>query len=235
MQRCFDHTDFDAHNLTIQIQLQTLLRSRETTLYGRQYTYLRLKQIGMPLVRDRIFQILKELDPSGVPSRCINLSSRPRGAYLLPGPNFVSSIDGHHKLSMYGIEIYASIDAFSSYGPSQLSLLFSISLLFTSKYIMCLNTIRWAYACMYWGRHKVFEHTKVAYTQNIRQNCRGLKVVCSITKYWPLYCIGSVMYASDWLCINLGICTRVTYQITANTSSSESLFFYSFYENTFPV
>jgi len=124
MQRRFDHRDFEAHNLAIRIQLQTLLRSGETTLYGRQYTYQQLKQMGMPVVRDRMFQILKELDPLGVASRRINLSSRPRGAYLVPGPNFVWSIDGHHKLSMYGIEIYAGIDAFSRYG--QLSLLFSI-------------------------------------------------------------------------------------------------------------
>ena len=130
MQRRFDHTDFDAHNLAIRRQLQTLLRSGETTLYGRQYTYQRLKQMGMPVVRNRMFQILKELDPIGVASRRINLSSRPRGAYLVPGPNFVWSIDGHHKLSMYGIEIYAGIDAFSRYG--QLSLLFSI---FSSIYL----------------------------------------------------------------------------------------------------
>ena len=75
MQRRFDHTDFDAYNLAIQIQLQTLLKSGETTLYGRQYTYQRLKQIGMPVVRDHMFQILKELDLIGVASRRIKLSS----------------------------------------------------------------------------------------------------------------------------------------------------------------
>lgn len=123
MQRRFDYRDFDAHNFAIQMQLQTLLGSGETTLYGRQYTYQRLKQMGLPVVRDRMFQILKELDPISVASRRMNLSSRPCGAYLLPGPNFVWSIYGHHKLSMYSIEIYAGIDAFSRYG--QLSFFFS--------------------------------------------------------------------------------------------------------------
>lgn len=126
MQRRFDHTDFDAHNLAIQIQLQTLLKSGETMLYGRQYTYQRLKPIGMPVVRDHMFQILKELDLIGVASRRIKLSSRSWGAYLVPSPNFVWSINGHHKLSMYGIEIYTGIDAFSRYSLSQLSLLSSI-------------------------------------------------------------------------------------------------------------
>ena len=66
MQRRFDHTEFQSHNVAIRIQLQTLLRSGETTLYGRQYTYQRLKQAGMPVVWDRMFKILKELDQLGV-------------------------------------------------------------------------------------------------------------------------------------------------------------------------
>jgi len=128
MQRRFDHTEFQSHNSPIRLELQTLLRSGETTLYGRQYTYQRLKQAGMPVVRDRMFKILKELDPLGVASRSIHLSSKARGVYLVPGPNFVWSIDGHHKLSMYGIEIYAGIDAFSRY--VQLHSLFKFSFFF---------------------------------------------------------------------------------------------------------
>ena len=115
MQRRFDHSQFDAHNSAICIKLQALLTSGQTMLYGRQFTYQRLKQAGMPVVRDRMFKILKELDPIGVAGRRIHLTSTPRGAYLVPGLNFVWSIDGHYKLSMYGIEIYAGIDAFSRY------------------------------------------------------------------------------------------------------------------------
>jgi len=85
--------------------LQTLLSSGQTILDGRQYTYEQLNQGGMPVVRDRMFQILKFLDPAGLGSQRLQLTMRPRGAYIVPGPLFVWSIDAHHKLSMYGIEI----------------------------------------------------------------------------------------------------------------------------------
>jgi hypothetical protein len=38
---------------------------------------------------------------------------RQRGAYIVPGPNYLWSIDGYLKLAPYGIEIYAAIDAYS--------------------------------------------------------------------------------------------------------------------------
>ena len=95
--------------------LNELLGSGQTILYGRQYTYDRLKQAGMPVVRDRMFNILKTIDPAGVARQHLHLTTKPRGAYTVPGPNFVWSSDGHHKLSMYGIETYAGIDAFSRY------------------------------------------------------------------------------------------------------------------------
>ena len=115
MRRRFDPEDFDTHNESIRIMLEELLGIGETTLYGRQYTYERLRQAGMPVVRDRMFAILKELDPIGVAGRRLHLGRRPRGAYTVPGPNFVWLIDGHHKPSMFGIEIYTGIDAFSRY------------------------------------------------------------------------------------------------------------------------
>ena len=34
---------------------------------------------------------------------------------MVPGPNFLWSIDGYMKLQLYGIEIYAGIDAYSQY------------------------------------------------------------------------------------------------------------------------
>lgn len=114
--RCrFEHSDFEEHNTVMRTRLQLLLSSGQTTLYGRQYTYQHLRQLGIPVVRDWMFSILKDLDPAAVASRRLHLSMKPRGAYFVPGPNFVWSVDGHHKLSMYGIEIYAGIDAFSRY------------------------------------------------------------------------------------------------------------------------
>ena len=115
MRRRHREGEFDVHNSVMREAILSHLQSGETTLYGRGYTYQRLRQSGIPVARDRMFSIMKELDPNGVANRRLFLSSSPRGGYFVPGPNFVWSIDGHHKLSMYGIEIYAGIDAYSRY------------------------------------------------------------------------------------------------------------------------
>jgi hypothetical protein len=39
--------------------------------------------------------------------------NRRKGEYIVPGPNYIWSIDGHKKLSPFGFEIYAIIDAYS--------------------------------------------------------------------------------------------------------------------------
>ena len=36
-----------------------------------------------------------------------------RGEYTVPGPNLIWSVDGHDKLSEYGIEIYGGIDGYA--------------------------------------------------------------------------------------------------------------------------
>jgi hypothetical protein len=56
----------------------------------------------------------RELAPMAVQRRLHDLQ-RHRGAYIVPGPNFIWSIDGYLKLAPYGIEIYAAIDAYSRY------------------------------------------------------------------------------------------------------------------------
>ena len=56
------------------------------------------------------------MDPWGVALRKSDLL-RARGCYIVPGPNYIWSIDGHLKLSNYGIQIYAAIDTYSSYIP----------------------------------------------------------------------------------------------------------------------
>ena len=62
--------------------------------------------------RDRLFSIVRELDPVGVYKRSQEVSRR-RGEYITPGPDFVWSLDAHCKLEPYGIQIYAAIDAYS--------------------------------------------------------------------------------------------------------------------------
>jgi hypothetical protein len=56
----------------------------------------------------------RELAPEAVQRRLYDLQ-RHRGAYIVPGPNFIWLIDGYLKLAPYGIEIYAAIDAYSRY------------------------------------------------------------------------------------------------------------------------
>jgi hypothetical protein len=57
---------------------------------------------------------VKELNPDGVYRRARDLQ-RHRGEYIVPGPNYLWSIDGHCKLDFVGIEIYAAIDAYSRF------------------------------------------------------------------------------------------------------------------------
>lgn len=78
------------------------------------YHYLKRQRIVS--ARDRMYTILREIDPVGIIERPFGLQRTPRGLYQVPGVNFVWSVDGHHKLSDYGIEIYAGIDSYSRYG-----------------------------------------------------------------------------------------------------------------------
>ena len=82
--------------------------------YGRSYLYTHFRQQGHIIARDRLFRIYRTINPEGVERRKRDLQ-RHRGEYLVPGPNFIWSIDGYDKLKPYGIEIYACIDAYSRY------------------------------------------------------------------------------------------------------------------------
>jgi hypothetical protein len=82
--------------------------------YGKQFIYLHFRQKYHILARDRLFKIYKELNPEGVARRGRDAQNR-KGEYIVPGPNWIWSIDGHEKLKPYGIEIYACIDAYSRY------------------------------------------------------------------------------------------------------------------------
>ena len=64
------------------------------------------------MARDRLFRVYKDINPAAVERRRNDLQ-RHRGEYIVPGPNFIWSIDGYDKLKPYGIEIYAGMDAFS--------------------------------------------------------------------------------------------------------------------------
>jgi hypothetical protein len=66
----------------------------------------------LTLCSDALFGIVRQLDPVGLQRRTYDLN-RKRGEYIVPGPNFIWSIDGHDKLSEWGFEIYGCIDAYS--------------------------------------------------------------------------------------------------------------------------
>ena len=55
------------------------------------------------------------MDLVGVEQRAYRLNQKPRGEYIVPGPNYLWSLDGHDKLKAWGIEIYSAIDAYSRY------------------------------------------------------------------------------------------------------------------------
>ena len=61
-----------------------------------------------------MFTALKTVDPIGVEARTRDIQ-RHRGEYIVPGPNYIWSLDGYCKLAPFGIEIYAAIDAYSRY------------------------------------------------------------------------------------------------------------------------
>jgi hypothetical protein len=62
-----------------------------------------------------MFELVRELDPAGVACGMFTRQKIPRGDYQVACPNRVISVDGHHKLTLYGFEVYAGIDAYSRY------------------------------------------------------------------------------------------------------------------------
>lgn len=99
--------------------VETELSSGQASQYGWELwrVHLRNKLAGVPVVRDQLFRILRELDPEGVEGRTPRFrAKRDRtGRMLVPGPNYQWHVDGHLKLYRFGLGIYAIIDAFSRY------------------------------------------------------------------------------------------------------------------------
>lgn len=82
--------------------------------YGRGLLYAHFQELGVQVSRDRLFGIYRTLVPDAIDRRTRNMQ-RHRGEYIVPGPNFVWSVDGYLKLQPYGIEVYAAIDAYSRF------------------------------------------------------------------------------------------------------------------------
>jgi hypothetical protein len=58
--------------------------------------------------------MLHILNPQAIQRRAACLQAQ-KGEYVVLGPDFVWSIDGHDQLADFGIQIYACIDAYSRY------------------------------------------------------------------------------------------------------------------------
>jgi len=82
--------------------------------YGYRYLYTHLRQKGHIAARNRLFQIYRTINPAAVDRRKRDLQ-RHKGEYIVPGPNYIWSIDGYDKLKPYGVEIYACIDSYARY------------------------------------------------------------------------------------------------------------------------
>jgi hypothetical protein len=82
--------------------------------YGRRHllTHLSRKYGHRASSRD-IGLALPLIDSSGVASRTRGMKRKRRLNYETKGPNWLWCVDGHDKLSAYGIQIYGCVDAYS--------------------------------------------------------------------------------------------------------------------------
>ena len=75
---------------------------------------MRITTLLLTSSSDHLFASIHRLDPEGVTWQLNDLQCH-HGEYIVPGPNYLWSVDGHCKLQHWGIEIYAAIDVYSQY------------------------------------------------------------------------------------------------------------------------
>jgi len=85
--------------------------------YGREYMSRHLSIRGIPVARDKMFALMKEVDLEAVAATNPAFKAgRDRvGMYLVTGQDYVWSCDGHLKFRDYGIGIYCGIDGHVRY------------------------------------------------------------------------------------------------------------------------
>lgn len=81
---------------------------------GRNMLYVHLRQRMVDVPRDVLSDVYPVFHLDGLEHRR-SKAYRRRGGWTCFGPNFMWSIDGYMKLSTYGIECYAGIDAYSRF------------------------------------------------------------------------------------------------------------------------
>jgi hypothetical protein len=80
--------------------------------YGEGLVKSHFRGLGITAPRRMIYQIIKELDEEGYKRRAHDFQ-RGKKEYIVKGPDWQWAIDQHDKLSKWGFEIYAAIDAYS--------------------------------------------------------------------------------------------------------------------------
>jgi hypothetical protein len=99
-----------AHDVVLQH-----LKTGQSARYGIVYTHTIARMTAKCFIsRNQIAEMNRQLDPCGVAARTAQ-AHRQRSRYRVKGPNLLWSIDGHDKLTQFGIEIYGIIDAYSRF------------------------------------------------------------------------------------------------------------------------
>lgn len=101
-----------AYQTAFNVVLQHL-KSGQSAQYGINYTYTIAQMTAKCFIsQNQIAEMNQQLDPVSVAAQTAQ-AHRQRSRYRVKGPNRVQSIDGHDKLTRFGIEIYAMIDAYA--------------------------------------------------------------------------------------------------------------------------
>jgi hypothetical protein len=106
--------DHDHADSVVEQLIKDELRHGQIEGYGRGLLHSHFRQQGYIVARDRLFRVYRTLNREAI-NRRKRVLPRPSGEAIIPGPNYVWSVDGYDKLKSYGIEIHACIDAYSRY------------------------------------------------------------------------------------------------------------------------
>ena len=83
---------------------------------GRGMLYVHIRQQMYSLPRKLIWETYAEFHLSQILKRR-ERAQRSRAGWTCPGPDYIWSLDGYMKLAEYGIQVYASVDAYSRFIP----------------------------------------------------------------------------------------------------------------------
>jgi hypothetical protein len=94
--------------------IEQLLAEGRTRQYGRRQLITHLsRKYGHRPRGNNVREALQTLDAYGVISRKPGMKKKRQDNYVVAGPDWLWCLDGHDKLSRFGIEMYACVDAFS--------------------------------------------------------------------------------------------------------------------------